>query len=81
MTNFEKIRQMSVEELASFMDDIGAESPPGLCDECEQNVQEDCDCPYIDNKETWKIWLHRDERVPGSGGRRRNEIQKETSNC
>lgn len=62
MQNIEKIRQMSVDELAAFLEEINAETPPDFCDRCEQNVRGACcDCPYIDDKAAWKDWLQREE--------------------
>lgn len=50
MTNFEKIKQMSVEELAKFIEET---SSGGSCDFC---VYSD-NCPNVDCKIGIKWWL------------------------
>lgn len=62
-TNFEKIKDMTVEELAEFLDDRCAETPPDFCDNCELiEKDEGCNnCPYLDEKAAWENWLRREE--------------------
>lgn len=51
MTNYEKITNMSIEELTDFL----AEHTDVICEFCEQYGCEDCD--YTDNKYVVKNWL------------------------
>lgn len=62
MQNIDKIRKMTVDELAAFLEERCAETPPDFCDRCEQYWKgEYCDCPYVDNKAAWKDWLQRED--------------------
>ena len=64
MTYIEKLRQMDEKELAAFLDDRCAETPPDFCDDCtlEAKGENCCDCPYEDDKDAWEEWLKREAK-------------------
>lgn len=60
MKNIDRIRKMSVEELAGFLADRGAEPPVDLCTNCEYHKNAYCKrCQYTDEAKAWKDWLER----------------------
>ena len=62
MTNYEWIKSLSREELAEFLDDRCAETPPDFCTRCkvEEKGEECCNCPITDEKAAWNEWLKRE---------------------
>lgn len=63
MTNYERIKNMSIEELAQFLEENGSDNFRGmtdglLCRMCERRYEFACeaDCPYLDTYGV-KQWL------------------------
>ena len=58
MKNIDKLREMSVEELATFLDDCAAEVPEELCEHCASCQSPVYDvCKYKNEIAAWKDWL------------------------
>lgn len=71
MTNIDRIREMSEEELAAFLTEVGAEVPGDFCENCKLYGTTDCGtCRYLDESTAWEEWLERKvtdgkEKEPG----------------
>ena len=53
MKNIDRLRQMSTKDLAAFLDDCGAETPPDICDYCD-GCQNGEDCKYQSDGTAWE---------------------------
>ena len=63
MKNIDKLREMSVEELAAFLDDCAAEVPLELCEHCASCQSHEYDaCKYKNEIAAWKDWLEREAK-------------------
>lgn len=56
MKNIDKLREMSVEELAAFLEVCEAKTPSEVCDSCE-GCPPNITCKYLSEAEAWKDWL------------------------
>ncbi len=61
MKNIDRLRQMSTKDLAAFLDDCGAETPPDICDYCD-GCQNGEDCKYQSDGTAWENWLEREAK-------------------
>ena len=59
MKNIDMIRGMTEEELAAFLEDRCAETPPDFCDGCKARDENRC-CIYDNDKDAWRDWLERE---------------------
>lgn len=59
MKNIDMIRGMTEEELAAFLEDRCAETPPDFCDGCKARNENRC-CIYGNDKDAWRDWLERE---------------------
>lgn len=57
MKNIDKLRQMSTDEMATFLDDCGGDVPPDICKECTSCILPERECRYKTEKAAWKAWL------------------------
>lgn len=58
MKNIDRIRAMSTEKLAEWLDECGAE-PLDFCETCNLDIKCE-DCPDEDWKQIWMKWLERE---------------------